>query len=322
MRYLVIAVLGMMLLVTAAVFTLPHLAGGEFVTQQLQQAVARSTGRTLTLLKAPSVQVFPDAQSERRGRVACPTRTGMFNGTTVSMERLDAKISLWQLLSRRADVQELTLVRPRLTLVIDKQGQVNWQLPQGPARPDSAAQPQPARRLRQRRYRLRQCALSMAKSPSMTSAPAPAFAVQAVNATVSVPAGRQALERRRVTARWNGQRVNLKLFLKDIARLTQSGSPVELALDAQPAPGGGVGPVEAGRADSTSPDRPTSPRPTCASWPEWGGWHVTGAGRRTERLFSAQGALALGGRQGRAQQCQHQPRRHEGQRAGAGADAQ
>jgi uncharacterized protein involved in outer membrane biogenesis len=91
MRYLVIAVLGMMLLVTAAVFTLPHLAGGEFVTQQLQQAVARNTGRTLTLLKAPSVQVFPDAQVSVEG-VSLSNPDGMFNGTTVSMERLDAKI--------------------------------------------------------------------------------------------------------------------------------------------------------------------------------------------------------------------------------------
>jgi AsmA protein len=172
MRYLVIAVLGMMLLVTAAVFTLPHLAGGEFVTQQLQQAVARSTGRTLTLLKAPTVQVFPDAKVSVEG-VSLSNPDGLFNGTTVSMERLDAKISLWQLLSRRADVQELTLVRPRLTLVIDKQGQVNWQLPQWGGQ--GGRQRNRAGRVAcADRYRLRQCASSMAKSPSMTSARAPA----------------------------------------------------------------------------------------------------------------------------------------------------
>jgi AsmA protein len=288
MRYLVIAVLGMMLLVTAAVFTLPHLAGGEFVTQQLQQAVARSTGRTLTLLKAPTVQVFPDAKVSVEG-VSLSNPDGLFNGTTVSMERLDAKISLWQLLSRRADVQELTLVRPRLTLVIDKQGQVNWQLPQGPARADGSATgpagSPAAEAVSIAPVRIIDGEVTFNDERSGTS-----FAVQAVNATVSLPLAGKPLNAGG-SARWNGQKVNLKLFLKDIARLTQSGSPIELALDAQPLQVAVSGLLKldggidlAGQANITSPD--------LRQLAGWGGWQTTPGGGLKD--FSAQGALSLG----------------------------
>jgi AsmA protein len=287
MRYLVIAVLGMMLLVTAAVFTLPHLDGGEFVTQQLQQAVARSTGRTLTLLKAPSVQVFPDAQVSVEG-VSLSNPDGMFNGTTVSMERLDAKISLWQLLSRRADVQEITLVRPRLTLVIDKQGQANWQLPDGAAKPVSGASAaaDAGSPVSVAPVRIVDGEVSFNDERSGTT-----FAVQAVNATVSVPVAGKPLNVEG-SLQWNGQRVNLKLFLKDMARLTQAGSPVELALDARPLQVAVSGLLKldggldlAGQANVTSPD--------LRELAKWGGWNVTGT--KGLKAFSAQGALALGG---------------------------
>ncbi len=286
MRYLVIAMLGMLLLVTAAVFTLPHLAGGEFVTQQLQQAVARSTGRTLTLLKAPSVQVFPEAQVSVEG-VSLSNPDGMFNGTTVSMERLDAKISLWQLLSRRADVQEITLLRPRLTLVIDKQGNANWQLPDGAAKSDGGATaPAGAENpVSIAPVRIVDGEVTFTDERTGTS-----FQAQAVNATVSVPVAGKPLNVEGAI-QWNGQRVNLKLFVKDMARLTQTGSPLELALDARPLQVAVSGLLKldggldlAGQANLTSPD--------LRQLAEWGGWQVSGD--KGLKAFSAQGALSLG----------------------------
>ena len=128
MRYLFITAIGLALLLAAAIATLPYMLGGEFVTAQLQQAVSRHTGRTLTLLKAPSVSLFPEAKVSVEG-ASLSNPQGMFDGTTVSIGRLDVRISPWQFFTRGTDIREITLVRPRVTLAIDAQGRANWSLP-------------------------------------------------------------------------------------------------------------------------------------------------------------------------------------------------
>ena len=285
MRYLVIATLGMMLLVTAAVVSLPYMAGGEFVTQHLQQAVARATGRTLTVLKAPVVSVFPDAAVTVEG-VSLSNPEGMFNGTTASIERLEARISLWQLLSRKPDIEQLTLVRPRLTLVIDKAGKANWQLPEMASSGGSVSDAAGGKSVAIAPVRIINGEINFTDERTGAS-----FRAEAVNATVSVPIGSEPFKADG-TLKWNGETVNVNLFVKDVSRLAQDGSPVEVALQARPMQAAVSGRMKlssgfdlAGQVDMNASDL----RKVAA----WGGWKTEpGSGLKD---VSVRGALSITG---------------------------
>jgi AsmA protein len=284
MRYLFITAIGLALLLAAAIATLPYMLGGEFVTTQLQQAVSRHTGRTLTLLKAPSVSLFPEAKVSVEG-ASLSNPQGMFDGTTVSIGRLDVRISPWQFFTRGTDIREITLVRPRVTLAIDAQGRANWSLPDeggsgsvGSSAGGAIGNVAPVR--------IVDGELTFSDERSGST-----FTAGSINAEISLPLAGQPLKTDG-TLRWNGELVNLQLFVKDIARLAGEGSPVELALQArlmQAAVSGRLRLADgfdlAGQADMTAPD--------LRKLAGWAGWETAdGPGLKD---VSASGALAIAG---------------------------
>ena len=287
MRYLIMTALGLVLLLAAAVASLPYMLGGEFITAQLQQAVARHTGRTLTLLKPPSVSLFPQAAVTVEGATLSNPQ-GMFEGTTVSMERIEAKISPWQFLSRGAEVREITLVRPRVTLAIDVDGRANWALPDdagasgsgsgGGSTSPAVASVAPVR--------IVDGSLSFSDERSGTT-----FSAASINARIDLPLGGKPFKADG-SLRWNDDLVNLKLFVLDPARLAAAGSPVELALQARL-----LEAAISGRARLTGgfdlAGQVTASSPDLRKLGGWAGWETAdGPGLKD---LSVSGALAIAG---------------------------
>lgn len=285
MKYLVVTALGLVLLILAIIVSLPYMAGGEFITAQLQQAVSRQTGRTLTLLKAPQVTLLPDAAVVVEG-AALSNPADMGDGSTVSIERLEAKISFWQFFSRSAEIKEVVLVRPRVTLLSDAQGRANWELPQDNTAGAVDTGGSSATQVTVAPVRIVDGELIYNDERTGAS-----FSATAINATVQLPISDMPLKADG-SLRWNRELVNLKLFIKDVDRLAGEGSPVELALDArlmQAAVSGrarlGNGFDLDGQADMSAPD--------LRKLAGWAGWQASdGPGLRD---FTAKGALSMAG---------------------------
>ncbi len=287
MRYLVMTALGLVLLLAVAVASLPYMLGGEFITAQLQQAVARHTGRTLTLLKPPSVALFPEPAVTVEGATLSNPQ-GMFDGTTVSMERIEAKVSLWQFFSRGTEVREITLVRPRVTLAIDAEGRANWALPDAASTPGANAggggtSPAVAGVAP---VRIVDGSLSFSDERSGTS-----FSAASINVRIDLPLNGKPFKADG-SLRWNDDLVNLKLFVLDPARLAAAGSPVEMALQARLLEAAISGRARlaggfdlAGQVSASSPD--------LRKLAGWAGWDTAdGPGLKD---LSVSGALAIAG---------------------------
>ena len=99
------------------------LISGERLAKIAGDQITSMSGREVTLSGSLRPQLFPNLG----------VRTGAFEiaGTTgetplISGEALSVGVDLWALLSRRIEVQEVTLVGPSVTLVKDADGRVNW----------------------------------------------------------------------------------------------------------------------------------------------------------------------------------------------------
>lgn len=287
MRYLVVSLVGMMFLVTATIVSLPYMAGGDFVIRHVQDEVKRKTGRTLTLLQSPIVSVFPDTMVSIEG-ASLSNPPAMFDGTIVSMERLEAKVSMWQMITRQAGIESLTIIRPRITLVIDKDGNANWQLPGAAEQAPAAAQPQsqPAEGGTLQPVRIVDGEISFTDERSGAT-----FKADAVNGEITLPVEGQSLSMQG-NLRWNGKRADVRVFIKDMARLAGGGSPVELAIDAEPLDIAASGLLRlaggldlAGQVNLNSKDLRQVVR--------WGGWQAAdGAGLKD---VSVSGAVSVSG---------------------------
>lgn len=112
-------------LLAAAVLALPFIIPHDFIAGQLKQAVMAETGRTLTIGEAPKLVFWPDvAVTLKDVRLSNPP--GMYEGQFAQMDEMRIRVEVASLFDRRLDIKELHFVRPKLSLVIDGEGQANW----------------------------------------------------------------------------------------------------------------------------------------------------------------------------------------------------
>lgn len=120
-------------LLVAAVLALPFVIPHDFIAGQLKQAVKAETGRTLTIGEAPRLVFWPDfAVTLKDVRLSTPP--GMYEGQVAQMDEMRIRVEVASLFDRRLDIKELHLIRPKLSLVVDGEGQPNWIM----ARPGNA----------------------------------------------------------------------------------------------------------------------------------------------------------------------------------------
>ena len=123
------SVLGLLCLSVAAlayVVTAPPL---DVVRDRLIDGVHARTGRRLTVAGPLSVSLSPLPRVVvSLGGVALLPPDGMEGAATVTAHSIDAEMSLWSMLSRRPQLDRLTLNRPAIDLAIDAQGNRSWDL--------------------------------------------------------------------------------------------------------------------------------------------------------------------------------------------------
>lgn len=287
MKRIIISFLAAVLILCIGIVSLPMLVSGEFATAQLSSAVEQATGRKLTLLKPPKLKLWPDLRLEVDG-VTLSNPPGMFDGTTISAQTLRIEISLAELLSRQISFQELTLVRPRLNLIVDRQGRANWNFSRdaGAAASDATEVPAPIAGVRLAPVKIEDGEIVYADERSGSL-----FRASGVNVVVTM-ASAQAPVDVKGSLVWNAQPVDLQVFAKSPAQLAARGSPVDLAIQSAgiSAAVSGLARLEdglnlAGNIDVTAPD--------LRKLAQWGGVRIDGTAGLKQ--FSATAAIDLAG---------------------------
>ncbi len=287
MKRIIIPILVLVLIATIAIVSIPLLVRGDFATAQLSSAVEQATGRKLTLLKPPEVKLWPSLRLEVEG-ATLSNPPAMFDGTTISAQALKLQLSWSELLSRQINFQELTLVRPRLTLVVDKQGKANWDFNKdgGAAEPSTGGGSPAVESVQLAPVRIEDGEIVYADERSGSS-----FRATGVNVIVSM-SNAQAPMDVKGSLIWNGQRIDLQVFAKSPTRLATKGSPIELSIQSANLTAAlsglarfGDGLNLAGNLDVTSPD--------LRKLAKWAGAEI--GGQAGLKQFSAKAGVDLSG---------------------------
>jgi AsmA protein len=218
-----ISVLALVIMAVAVLGALPLVLPVDFAIQQLQQAVKATTGRTLTISRAPRIVLWPELAIEADD-VVLSNPPGLYHGQVAAIARLRIKIDARSLLERRLAVKQLTLINPRLTLVSDGEGRANWAFA-GAASPASAT--------------YKPLLGSIAAAPIRIENGVVRFVNERTGGAISLTGADLLVNfanpdtpfAARGYVLWNRQRVALTLFVKDPARIPGQGSPIDVTLD-------------------------------------------------------------------------------------------
>jgi AsmA protein len=102
-------------------------APADLVREELIQRVKVRSGRDLTITGPTSFSFYPSLAIAMRD-VALSPPPGMGGRPAVTIELLEAKVSLWSLLRRKVEIERLMLRRPVIELRVDNGGRRTWEL--------------------------------------------------------------------------------------------------------------------------------------------------------------------------------------------------
>ncbi len=243
MKRIIIFFFGLLVVIALAIAAVPFFLTANFVGEQLQAAVTKNTGRKLTINGSLRFKFWPEVMVEAND-VALSNPPDMFKGQFAAIETLRVKVAVLPLLSRQVDIKEMTLLRPRLSLVIDGKGRENWSF-SGP--PDSAAKNntvgqtspkstdddtatngKPAFELEE--VKLAPIIIKDADIRYLDERSGSTFAARNVNLAIKIGGleGPVSVEGDLV---WNKEKIKLKTFVKSPTTLTGRGSPIDLAIE-------------------------------------------------------------------------------------------
>ena len=132
MRWLFIAIGGIVGLILAAVAAMALLFNPNDYRDQLAAAVERETGRSFTLQGDISWSLFPRLSIEL-GAVRLGSGAGFPDTPLVSAEGLSAGMAVVPLFTGRIELETLRLRSPAIHLIRNTDGQTNWQPVEGNA---------------------------------------------------------------------------------------------------------------------------------------------------------------------------------------------
>jgi len=228
---IVLGVIGVFLLVLGGgVF---YLLRPGFVPGMLQDIVMKKTGRSLTLAGVPRLSLWPHAAVTLEG-VEFSMPNTMEPGVFARAKELRVGVDLRALMARELKVTELTLVGPRINLLIDRDGRASWNFePSGKSEPQGDT--------------------GTTDGGSQGGGPITDYSIAPINIENGILAYLDertgtSLEIRNVNARlkandrldggevtgdlvWNQQKVRFSGAIKSLARLSEGGSPGGLSIE-------------------------------------------------------------------------------------------
>jgi AsmA protein len=127
MKRLLMAVAGLVVAGGATLAGVYVALSPRFLMAEIEKAVAAATGRTPVIAGSPALSLWPELAVTVDG-IRLDNPSGMNAGAFAEVGRLRLKVNAAALLKRTADIEQVTLVKPRLSLLIDNQGRVNWNM--------------------------------------------------------------------------------------------------------------------------------------------------------------------------------------------------
>ncbi|MGI9465023.1 MAG: AsmA family protein, partial [Aestuariivirgaceae bacterium] len=222
------------ILLVGGLAAIPFVITPDFIGEQMQAAIKSATGRTLTIDGAPKLTYWPELAVEL-DNVSLSNPPGMLDGNVANMNRLRVRVAATALLSRKVEIKEITLVRPRLNLVMNSKGQANWDFDDGKS---GAGKSDGSASSSQGTGDATEYVEGVAIAPIniedgsikyLDERSGSVFTAKDVDLIVSMPTLTSALKTKGSLI-WNRERINLNLFVKSPRRLGTDGSPIDIAI--------------------------------------------------------------------------------------------
>ena len=125
MKKVGLVLLGLVVLLVAAVLVAPRLIDWNGYKPEIAQAVKEATGRTLVIGGDIEVSIFPGI-SFGLSDVSLSNAEGAAEARMFTLESVRGKLALLPLIAREVIVEELVIRAPVLHLAVDENGRPNW----------------------------------------------------------------------------------------------------------------------------------------------------------------------------------------------------
>ena len=240
MKRIIIFICGLLVVIALAIAAVPFFLTADFVGEQLKTAVAKNTGRKLTINGSLRFKFWPEVMVEAND-VTLSNPPGMFKGQFAAIKTLRVKVAAMPLLSKQVDVKEMTLISPRLSLVVDGKGRENWSFSANSstdkAKPAVGEQSNAKDGSSKSAFELDEVKLApiVIKGGDvrfLDERSGSAFAAKNVNLAIKIGglSGPVSIKGDLV---WNKEKIKLDTFVKSPMTLTGRGSPIDLAIDSR-----------------------------------------------------------------------------------------
>ncbi len=240
MKRFIIFICGLLVVIALAIAAIPFFLTADFVGEQLKTAVAKNTGRTLTINGSLRFKFWPEVMVEAND-VALSNPPNMFKGQFAAIKTLRVKVAALPLLSKQLDIKEMTLLAPRLSLVVDGKGQENWSFSNGKKTgsaptgksgksdtgKDSSADGVTPIELTD--VKLAPIVIKNGDLRFLDERAGSTFAAQNVNLVIKI-GGLSGPVNIKGDLVWNKEKIKLSSFVKSPTTLTGRGSPIDLAI--------------------------------------------------------------------------------------------
>ena len=237
MKRFIIFICVLLLIAVLAIAAVPFFLTADFVGEQLKTAVAKNTGRTLTINGPLRFKLWPEISVEAND-VSLSNPPKMFKGQFAAIKTLRIKVAALPLLSRQVEIKEMTLIEPRLSLVVDGKGQENWSFASSSeTAPTSQNQSNDNTNNTTDQtpvalddVKLAPIIIQNGDIRFLDERAGSAFAAQNVNLTIKIDGLSGPVDIKGDIV-WNKEKITLAIFLKSPTTLTGRGSATDLSID-------------------------------------------------------------------------------------------
>ncbi|MEP1229706.1 MAG: AsmA family protein [Litorimonas sp.] len=131
MKKIIIAIIGLAIILLAAVFIIPSLVPSSVYKDKIQAQLSQELGRDIRINGDVKLSTFPVVKA-KTGSIEIDNPEGFSRKEFVSLEGLEARVKLLPLLSKRVEISRFTLEQPRIHLERRADGRANWELNDDP----------------------------------------------------------------------------------------------------------------------------------------------------------------------------------------------
>ncbi|RKQ71586.1 AsmA-like protein [Litorimonas taeanensis] len=125
MKKFIIGFAALVILIIGAIMFVPGLIPSDVYKSRIEEQLSTELGRDVTISGDVKLQTFPFIRA-KTGGVTIQNPEGFSETPFLSVEKLEARIKLLPLLSKRVEISGFELVEPKIWLETNAQGQSNW----------------------------------------------------------------------------------------------------------------------------------------------------------------------------------------------------